>query len=38
MSDQSYVSASGGDGFAVGDVEGIEGFEDLASEDEDMPF
>ena len=37
-SEQSFASGSNSDGFSVGDVEGIEGFEDLASDDEDMPF
>lgn len=36
VQDQSF--SAGGDGFSVGDVEEIEGFEELSADDEDMPF
>ena len=36
--EKSFDSKSAGDGFSVGDVEEIEGFEELSASDEDMPF
>lgn len=35
---QGAANESGEDGFSVGDVENIEGFEEIATETEDLPF
>lgn len=36
VSDQVFSGA--GDSFSVGDVEGVEGFEELSTDDDEMPF
>lgn len=38
VTDQNFSSGPNSDSFSVGDVEGIQGFEDLDTEDEDIPF